>query len=633
MTPATRHGATCTRVALLIVGCGPPLGAEIGQGPPAGEDEGDGRLVCADAWISHREAPFQLEVAFGGADWFVAVDPSHVVSFEHEEWSVHPVDFDGRVPAAIWAAAVDDVWIVTHPDPESGGQVVFRWRKGGLVPALSSESPTWLTSVGGRDPDDVWVVGGADCTSGDTTTCDGHVQAWQDGEWTVVPTPTLSQLTTVLATSDGARWVLDANGRVARWTAGAWQILNGSGGGWIEDIAHQGSTIYARSDTEVLRWNGSVFEPLMAGDVPGFIRDFAIVAGTPWALSDEALFRDEGLVWGPFELHGIDPVSIVGVGLEPWIVGRRPGASSSSVVAGLSGTAEVAPIRTFDSVGTIDRMRAHALDDLWGLPSAGGLASFDGATWSWRAVPDQAVEPWTLFLDDAGRPWVGGREWIDDLGPRGAVWSFGDAGLQKLANAPSAGGSVGGLWATSERNLWVVTHAAHRFDGSGWITPGGAVEGDPLGVLHAAGEFYLRSDTTLHRLESDIWVPIRTAPTLLVAADMAARDSMWTIETGPGGLGQIARWDGERWASWSPGADTLCTIVARSPEDVFVLSVPEPFPQEPGASAILRFDGDAWTSWPGPMLQGCAELSVTDDGLVIAQGETLHRLPCTPEVP
>lgn len=200
---------------------------------------------------------------------------------------------------AVWGSSRDDVWAV-------GTQgTVLHYSGSAWAPVMTGTSASFLNSVAGNGPNDVWVAG-------------DEVLRWDGSKWNPMPKPPISlsslfvEGTTVHAGSSSATYKFEGN---------AWQQTSSE---YVVKIAGRGTDLYAAGFKGVLRWTGTTWNvvyPTLAGGM----RDlFYRSSNEIWAVGEEGrVVMWDGTKWSQVDVNVAASLSgVTGFGdRDVWIAG------------------------------------------------------------------------------------------------------------------------------------------------------------------------------------------------------------------------------------------------------------------------------------------------------------------------
>ncbi len=375
-----------------------------------------------DAWTTHNSFPYPnarvLAVAPDGAPW-LHIGYDNVYRFDGEAWQVG-YETNGQWVCDIAFATGGTPWLATCGGLHAGG-----------VGLAHAEGDTWryVTTADGLPDNTVTAVALSPTGVVAAGTAQG-VSVYVDGRWrTLRRGPTLRAVTTV-ASGAGAVWFGYGNndfhaagGGVTRFDGVNWQYLTYPPNFPVSDNARvlafaPDGALWAGGGCGVARFDGTTWTPVvtcdaLSGDVLAIAFDSqdAVWIATYFALSrlaDGELTSYPG--WTATAM-AVGPDDAVWVGLSP-IVG-------------------------------------------------GGLAHFDGATWTTDTEKFPLDYVAALVVDEDGALWAGGAPGIARFD--GATWTH-----FTEVDGLSLGGTVALAFAP-DGVLWAATsQAVMHFDGEAW---------------------------------------------------------------------------------------------------------------------------------------------------------------------
>ncbi len=186
----------------------------------------------------------------------------------------------GQSYGAVWASAVDDVWMV------DSAYVLSRWNGGSFQQVAegvgflfgTSATDVWAdfrhwngqtwTTTGAADagykpmamwasgPSDAWVVGTG-----------GYVKHWDGSNWSRMTGFGTITLTAVWGTGPNDVWVGGENEQISRWDGQKWSPVHTlSGGGAIRAFAGKVGDVWALGGrTGAMHWDGTKLSPSWIG--------------------------------------------------------------------------------------------------------------------------------------------------------------------------------------------------------------------------------------------------------------------------------------------------------------------------------------------------------------------------------
>ena len=224
-----------------------------------------------------------------------------------------------------------------------------------------------------------------------------------------------------------------------------------------------------------------------------------------------------------------------------------------------------------------------AADDVWIAGGPGGIAHYDGKTWTQASlhsnadfvlVPRAADDIWAMAGQGADAPQLrhfDGQTWTSVALPGGQAGSI----------APVGPNDAWAMISDSQSQLPVLYH----WDGKAWTASSQTIAGYYATVTGTApDDAWIYGDQSFYRLLGDTWQPA-TPPPMSTAGATAellplGANAAWFV----GGQDNYA-WNGMTWSSVTPASESG-RYSARSPSDIWVANEYE----------AEHWDGTTWST-------------------------------------
>jgi ligand-binding sensor domain-containing protein len=404
-----------------------------------------------------RNARF-LATGPDGAPW-LHIGYDHVYRFDGTTWQLAYEAGGGRWVCDMAFADDGSPWVATCDGYHAYGA--------GLA-HLDGTTWTYVTTEDGLVDNDLSAVAvGQDGTIAAGT--DRGISVYHAGQWRTLRTgPTLSQVTAVAVTPDGAVWFgfgddasRPAGGGLSRFDGHDWQYLLGDAEVDALAVAPDGS-LWTNVGCDVQRFDGTAWETVArcGKDLPaGNFHDIVFTShGAAWLASGLGLAHFDGQSWTSYEKL-VNSLAVAPDGAI-WMNGWE-GSQGSQYVARFDGE-NWTTFKSADSYPGGFMVGAVTPDGLvWGIAPERGLACFDGQAWT-------DGHSWTFYLtaDDLSLEGIS----VLTVAPDGTLWAATCKGLAHFD---------GNAWEAIllDRDLGAINAMSFAADGSIWL-------GTSKGVVH-----------------------------------------------------------------------------------------------------------------------------------------------------
>jgi hypothetical protein len=417
-----------------------------------------------------------------------------------------------------------------------------------------------------------------------------------------------------------------------RWTGTGWDVQNvlqlratldhvaaDQGQAWAsgEDISQPGPGTGLN-----LHWNGTAWQRAASQDL---LFGIAAAGGSAWAYglsadgSVDSILRWTGSDWAVAnQPSGVTLLSIAASGASDVWVGGVDGDSGQPVLLHYDGSVwqQITPPSDVD----IERLAASSPHNVW-IAGAGGLAHFDGTTWSTVPVPwIGPYGPGAFGLDSAGRPWLtvnislvanrsqyfhlAGGHWVQQLGP--VIPQAIGIRTQTLSPVPGTCALLASGW--TEVFNQPIAPVSEVQDAAGCVPDGNQATLPAIGPAVAQGGQAHTAAAPADDPAAGVpgaWqetpVPGAVQP-LAGLADVATADpdTAWAVghelkgRLAPGDP-LILRWNGSTWrkeALFVHWTGALTAVAADSPRDAWAVGGEDPLQR--GLPHALHWNGFTW---------------------------------------
>jgi hypothetical protein len=431
------------------------------------------------------------------SDVWAVGDFGRIVHFDGGDWTTVAADPVTTEPLfSVWGNAANSAWAV------GAAGTILHWDGASWTPQTLPD-PVLLNAVWGTSATDVWAAGrenGCGCGGGD-----GVLYHYDGTEWTAVEgAPDLVGLELYAGWSNGPGDV---------WIVGSGVVLHYDGSNWTQEVVASGAPLYGIAGT-------SATNVFAVGYVGIIVRN----RGSGW----EAMAFPEADVYG---LWGSSPTDV-------W-------AAAGPVIRHRTGGAwawDVAPDGLW-----LNAVWGSGASDVWAVGDLGGVAHYDGASWSSVVVDGVDAALHAVWGSSASDAWAAGDDGTV-LHWNGGAWSAATVGT----------GGWYGLWGSSPSDVFVVGDlgAIQRWNGTSWAPMNSGtseyligVWGSGPGDVYAVGE----NGTVLHydgNVDGD-WTAVATP-----ADPGAPVNGVWGSGANDvyllanAGL-DLVHWDGTSWRTVS----------------------------------------------------------------------------------
>lgn len=222
------------------------------------------------ATVLHWDGQTATEMLVPG----VGTDLHHIAAFQDVVWvsstaeqiwrwdgsgwnAVKPPEVAGRYMAGIYASAPDRLFVHTPLLSTGKPTGIARYDGKSWVVDVLGKRWTFVGSLDGSGPNDVWAVGMKHAGLFGNT---GFSYHWDGKGWTDVPLPLEEHISAVSVRSPTDAWAAGWHSTLLHWNGKAWKTMSTGGKQTFTRIfaAPDGTVYVVENDQRLLRWAGEV---------------------------------------------------------------------------------------------------------------------------------------------------------------------------------------------------------------------------------------------------------------------------------------------------------------------------------------------------------------------------------------